>query len=159
MDELQSAWEAVQNGDLVRAQRIAAALAKTDPENADAWYLLSAAVAGERQDVFRRKALDLDPTVVARYFEGEAAEPGGLPVEELESVDLPTEFFTYPDNRPEVNIEEPAESEGELAPAVASPPARRARARSGGSGLTNALLFILGVIILVVLYFFITSLV
>ncbi len=164
MDELQAAWEAIQDGDLQQAARLAAALAKNEPDNADAWYLLSEAVEGERQALFRKKALALDPRVADRYREEAAAEmaetDAGLMDEEPEAAELPTEFFAYPDNRPEVEMPEAAaaaEPAVTAAPAAApTPPRRRRRARQNSGA--NLALILVGLLILIVLYFFITSL-
>ncbi len=161
MDELQAAWEAIQDGDLQQAARLAAALAKNEPDNADAWYLLSEAVEGERQALFRKKALALDPRVADRYREEAAAEmaetDAGLMDEEPEAAELPTEFFAYPDNRPEVEMPEAAEPAVSAAPAAApTPPRRRRRARQNSGA--NLALILVGLLILIVLYFFITSL-
>lgn len=158
MNEMQSAWKAIRSGETAKAQRIAATLAKNDPNNADAWYLLSEAVSGERQDIFRRKALALDSAVAGRYLdepaEGVAEEVA--PAEEAlrADTDLPAEFFAYPDNRPEVDLPEPVEAEKSAPPAAAS---RRPRRR--GLTATNLLLIIISLLILVVLYFFLTSLI
>ena len=91
MDEMQSAWDAIRSGEIVKAQRIAATLAKNNPDNADAWYLLSKAVSGERQETFRRKALSLDPAVAGRYQEEHAAAVEDVVPPASVSVVLPIE--------------------------------------------------------------------
>ena len=67
MSSLQDARAALQRGDLEQVQIITADLLKNDPDSADAWYMLSHAVEGDRQQIFMQKALDLDPEIEDRF--------------------------------------------------------------------------------------------
>ena len=164
MNEMQTAWDAMRDGEIEQAQRLAVAIAKDDPENADAWYLLSELVSGERQDLFLRKAVSLDPTVVERYqslsIEAEDESLTELIEGEHERTELPTEFFTYPDNRPEVDLPEKPElsTSAQAAPAEAASSAPAPEPRRPRRAATNILLLVIAILIIVVLYFFITSL-
>ncbi len=66
MSSLQDAQQALANGDLDEVQAIAAGLLKTDPNSAEAWYILSQAVSGDRQEIFKNKALLLDPDIESK---------------------------------------------------------------------------------------------
>ena len=61
MINLQTAWEAIEKGDNVEAQSIVAQILRDDPNNAEAWMILSEAVSGDRKELFLRKALQLNP--------------------------------------------------------------------------------------------------
>jgi len=61
MRNLQTAWEAIEKGDRVEAQSLVAQILRDDPRNAEAWMVLGEAVSGERQVLFLRKALQLNP--------------------------------------------------------------------------------------------------
>lgn len=63
MATLKDAWDAIKQGDRLKAQEITAHILKDDPRNAEAWMALGEAVSGDRQVLFYRKALQLDPTL------------------------------------------------------------------------------------------------
>ena len=160
MINLQTAWEAIEKGDSVEAQSIVAQILRDDPNNAEAWMILSEAVSGDRKELFLRKALQLDPDLeVARQrlaqleLEG-VAEPEAngqvLAVPAGVSLDAPT-----------VPIEERL-GEERSAPQLAQ--------NSQGSGVgkvrdkpqpkrgNTALLIILFLLIVLAIYFFVDSL-
>lgn len=94
MSSLQEAYEALDNGDTRTAQAIAADLLKSDQGNAEAWFILSEAVTGDRKLVFLKKAVKLDPTldaVQARLAEAEGRpwpEPEPEPITEFPDTDF-----------------------------------------------------------------------
>lgn len=99
MSSLQDAREAINQGDTTTAQAIIADVLKGDQGNAEAWFLLSEAVDGDRKLIFLNKAIKLDPTLdeaIQRKAELEGTavvepepepEPEPLPEIELDSSD------------------------------------------------------------------------
>lgn len=93
MSSLQDAREAINQGDKTTAQAIIADVLKGDQENAEAWFLLSEAVDGDRKLIFLNKAIKLDPTLEEAIqrkaeLEGTAVvepEPEPEPIPEIES--------------------------------------------------------------------------
>ena len=65
MSTIKEAWDAIRQGDRLKAQEIAAHILKNDPTNADGWMVLGESVTGERKALFYRKALQLNPDLDA----------------------------------------------------------------------------------------------
>ncbi|MEM7799701.1 MAG: hypothetical protein AAF633_10970 [Chloroflexota bacterium] len=65
MSDIKRAWDAIKQGDRLKAQEITAHILKDDPRNAEAWMLLGEAVSGDRQVLFYKKALQLNPDLDA----------------------------------------------------------------------------------------------
>lgn len=63
MSSLQDARNALNLGDNTTAQAIIADVLKVDQNNAEAWFLLSEAVEGDRKLIFLNKALKLNPNI------------------------------------------------------------------------------------------------
>lgn len=63
MSSLQDARDALDVGDNTTAQAIIADVLKVDQNNAEAWFLLSEAVEGDRKLIFLNKALKLNPKI------------------------------------------------------------------------------------------------
>lgn len=103
MSSLQEAREAIQSGNLPAAQAIIADVLKSDQNNAEAWFLLSEATAGDRKLIFLNKAINLDPNLqeaVQRKAELEGTaepepEPELMPEPEEEENDG-SSFSTIP---------------------------------------------------------------
>jgi hypothetical protein len=102
MSNLQEAYEAIEQGDLVTAQAIAAELLKTDQQNAELWFILSEATAGDRRLIFLNKAIKLDPNlIVAQERLAELQRPPE-PEPALPAVDF--EQFGAPEPEPELQV-------------------------------------------------------
>lgn len=78
MRNLQTAWEAIEKGDRVEAQSLVAQILRDDPRNAEAWMVLGEAVSGERQVLFLRKALQLNPDLELARERLEELEAAGV---------------------------------------------------------------------------------
>jgi hypothetical protein len=102
MSNLQEAYEAIEQGDLVTAQAIAAELLKTDQQNAEVWFILSEATEGDRRIIFLNKAIKLDPNLtVAQERLAELQRPPE-PEPVLPAVDF--EQFGAPEPEPEFKV-------------------------------------------------------
>ncbi|MDA0246476.1 MAG: hypothetical protein OT477_23970 [Chloroflexi bacterium] len=165
MSNLQEAYEAIESGDLVTAQAIAAELLKTNQQDAEAWFILSEATAGDRKLIFLQKAIKLNPNLsIARERLAELERPA-VPEPVLPPADFDRFGEPEPITEPEIKVtknwqealkEEPvvtpkisslrepeveAAWEKEVEPtAVASPPpSKRPKAPAQPSQLFNTL--------------------
>lgn len=161
MRNLQAAWLAIEKGDHLDAQSIVAQILREDPRNAEAWMLLGEAVAGDRRELFLRKALQLDPDLTIardRLAELEALKANGSldePQEAEDTIELPAGVSL---DAPTIPIEERLKNANRSTPV--KPQQQQIRSpRKQGSNLTNtfALVFIF-LAILVVIYFLVQSL-
>jgi ferric-dicitrate binding protein FerR (iron transport regulator) len=169
---LQEAIAAVRRGETERAQLLTAEVIRDNPEDANAWYLLSQLVDSDtRRAAYLSKALALDPSHErARAELGiQAAESGPEPIPATEVVAPPTAETTpaaAPDGAPEwlqPLSPEPATAAEVVAPsaAVAAPaqptPARPRPTppppppRQQSNGALTVLLVLLGLLTLAVL--------
>lgn len=87
MSTLKEAWDAIRQGDRPKAQKIAAHILKNDPRNAEGWMVLGESVSGERQALFYRKALQLEPDL-------EVAKQRLLEIEQNQQLGISTEAPT-----------------------------------------------------------------
>lgn len=160
MRNLQTAWEAIEKGDRVEAQSLVAQILRDDPRNAEAWMVLGEAVSGERQVLFLRKALQLNPDLTlarTRLAQLETAEATETIAQE--------EASGVPTIPPDVSLDAPTIPITERLNANRSSPQNtrpsQANANKDFSKKSNAsntvMLFILGLAILVVLFFLIQS--
>ncbi len=88
--QLQQARESLAKGDQALAQALAAAVLQEEPQNGEAWFLLSEATEGERKAIFLKKAGKLAPDneeIQARLYELTA--PPSTPVVTSEPEPLP----------------------------------------------------------------------
>ena len=104
MSSLQDARDALQRGDLEQVQIITADLLKSDPDSADAWYMLSHAVEGDRQQIFMQKALALDPEIEDRFVlesdtENLVDELFDFNSSEFPDLDGPADDYSFDDDR------------------------------------------------------------
>lgn len=109
MTTLKDAWDAIKQGDRLKAQEITAHILKDNPRNAEAWMALGEAVSGDRQALFYRKALQLDPTLESareRLFEIERNQQLGLSVSIPSVAPLPSNSGT-PDVPEGVELDAP----------------------------------------------------
>ncbi|MCB0036275.1 MAG: hypothetical protein KDE51_19725 [Anaerolineales bacterium] len=147
MSSLQDAREAINQGDTTTAQAIIADVLKGDQGNAEAWFLLSEAVDGDRKLIFLNKAIKLDPTLdeaIQRKAELEGTavvepepepELEPIPEIELESSDdfgldtiTPADFESFgqfEDEEDAAQVEEPKPLKTDIvdvAPTIKNPP-------------------------------------
>ena len=102
MSTLQEAYEAIEQGDLVTAQALAAEMLKANQQDAEAWFILSEATAGDRKLVFLNKAIKLNPNLkVAQERLAELQRPPE-PEPILPSADF--DRFGEPEPEPEVQV-------------------------------------------------------
>ena len=160
MRNLQIAWEAIEKGDHVEAQSLVAQILRDDPRNAEAWMILGEAVSGDKQVLFLRKALQLNPDLepakerlaeleAAGTIEADEAAAPELPsVPDHVSLDAPTRPIS---ERLNANRSAPQQPNGS---APAADNNRRKRSNIGN----NIMLFVLFILIVIVLFFLITSL-
>ncbi|MDJ0753120.1 MAG: hypothetical protein QNJ45_06355 [Ardenticatenaceae bacterium] len=188
MADIQSAWNAYLQGNVIQAQQIATALAKANPDDAEAWYVLSQTLEGDRADLFHRKALSLDPDVETSFTSQAAETISANGMEEVldepsyEGDTVPTTFLdpSAEDTVGEERVGEPDAVMDEDTPAeffavpdvrpkvpplaeTAAEPAKEeakpaVRQRSGNNALNTVALLIVGILIVFVLYLLISSL-
>ncbi|MEM9774525.1 MAG: hypothetical protein AAF902_08100 [Chloroflexota bacterium] len=160
MINLQTAWEAIEKGDSVEAQSIVAQILRDDPNNAEAWMILSEAVSGDRKELFLRKALQLDPDLdVARQRLAQ------LESEEIAEAESNGQVLSVPVgvslDAPTVPIEERLNEERsapQLTPNSQGASTSKAGNKSQPKRSNTALLIILFLLIVLAIYFFVDSL-
>lgn len=186
MADIQSAWNAYLQGNVIQAQQIATALAKADPDDAEAWYVLSQTLEGDRADLFHRKALSLNPDVETSFASQAAETISANGMEEVldepsyEGDTVPTTFLdpaveetgaVSEESAAEMDEDTPTEffAVPDVRPKVpplaetAAEPAKEetkpaVRQRSGNNALNTVALLIVGLLIVFVLYLLISSL-
>ena len=181
MSSLQDARDALQRGDLEQVQVITADLLKSDPNSAEAWYILSQAVDGDRQQIFKQKALALDPEVEAQFEPESDVENLADELFDFSSPAFPDLMGPADDGEPDdfgeagdaladddfyVEVEAPAEEEvfEVSTPETEAPPAvdnAREAVTANGTSFDSSLIIlaVLGLLILVVAYLFVRSLI
>ncbi|MFT7584779.1 MAG: cytochrome c-type biogenesis protein CcmH/NrfG [Cellvibrionaceae bacterium] len=160
MRNLQTAWKAIEMGDHVEAQSLVAQILRDDPRNAEAWMVLGEAVSGERQVLFLRKALQLDPSLtLARQRLEEITE-----AEQSESVAIEG-AVSAPSVPPNVSLDAPTISIAERLNADRAAPQQvqvhpnKDKKTPAKSESTNTImLVVLAFAICIVIYFLVQSL-
>ncbi len=161
MRNLQAAWEAIEKGDRVEAQSIVAQILRDDPKNAEAWMVLGEAVSGERQVLFLRKAVQLDPDLKIAQDRLEALESAQKIVvlgadEDGTELEVPEGVVL---DAPTVPIEDRVDAERPAPRPAEHSPSRRNAPVQPQSNIWNTLaLIIIALGILAAIFFFIQSL-
>ncbi|MFK7804600.1 MAG: hypothetical protein AB8G95_23390 [Anaerolineae bacterium] len=156
MRNLQTAWEAIEKGDRVEAQSLVAQILRDDPRNAEAWMVLGEAVSGERQVLFLRKALQLNPDLTLARERLEELEAAG--VTETGSEEANDDLASkQPDVPEDVSLDAPTVAIADRVNADrAAPQAAKARAnieKPKKSGWGNTLLLIVVAIAILAVIF------
>ena len=162
MRNLQAAWLAIEKGDHLDAQSIVAQILREDPRNAEAWMVLGEAVAGDRRELFLRKALQLDPNLTIardRLAELEALKANGSldePQDAEEAIEVPDGVSL---DAPTVPIEERLKNATRSTPIAPKNQTSLRSSKRETSNLQNTIaLVLIFLAILVVIYFLIQSL-
>lgn len=98
--QLQQARESLAKGDQALAQALAAAVLQEEPQNGEAWFLLSEATDGERKAIFLKKASKLAPDnkeIQARLHELTAPSSPPVVTSEPEPQTIATEAESWDD--------------------------------------------------------------
>ena len=161
MRNLQAAWEAIEKGDRVEAQSIVAQILRDDPKNAEAWMVLGEAVSGERQVLFLRKAVQLDPNLKIAQDRLEALESAQKAV--VSDADQDGTELEVPEgvvlDAPTVPIEDRVDAARPAPRPAEHSPSRRSAPVQPQSNIWNTLaLIIIALGILAAIFFFIQSL-
>lgn len=170
MRTLQTAWEAIEKGDHVEAQSLVAQMLRDDPQNAEAWMVLGEAVSGDRQVLFLRKALQLNPDLERaknKLAELESADDElvAMVEETVEEQDVVTAAVSeQPPVPPNVSLDAPTISIEErlnadrAAPKQANLNKAKTKDKPKKSNLmNNVLLFLVLIGICITLYFLIQA--
>ena len=160
MRNLQTAWEAIEKGDHVEAQSLVAQILRDDPRNAEAWMILGEAVSGDRQILFLRKALQLNPDL--EPAKERLAELEAVGVAETASEDVQPDLPTIP---PDVSLDAPTVPIAERLNANRSAPQQAnagltdtTQSKQKKSSLSNTIMLIfVAILIVIVLFFLINS--
>ena len=163
MRNLQTAWEAIEKGDHVEAQSLVAQILRDDPRNAEAWMILGEAVSGDRQVLFLRKALQLNPDLEPAKARLEELEAAGAVDAETEAEEEKSDLPSIP---PNVSLDAPTVPIAERLNANRSSPQQASaglidskKAQRKKSSLGNTILLVLvALTFFIVLFFFIQSL-